>query len=137
MLDFVKFKGSQEWGLLALRVWLGIIFAVHGYWKLFGGLTGFQGFLASLGVPAPGLAAVLVALVEFLGGLALILGVLIQVAALLTAIDILVAYLLVHMPSGQFQVPAGAEFVVLILAGLLAVLFYEKKHLYALDNTFR
>jgi len=53
------------------------VFLVHGLQKLlvmgFGGVAGFFG---SLGVPAPGLFAVLVTLVEVLGVLALILGLL-------------------------------------------------------------
>src|SRR3954452_892823 len=75
---------DQGWGLTVLRIVVGIVFLVHGGQKLF--LMGFGGvasFLGSLGVPAPGVFAVIVTLAELLGGLALILGLFTRIAAVL------------------------------------------------------
>ena len=63
----------SNYGTLILRVIVGLVFIVHGYLKL-AGLEGTGGFLSSLGVPAAGLFAIIVALVEFLGGIALVVG---------------------------------------------------------------
>ena len=63
-------------GIALLRIVVGIVFVMHGQQKLFEmGVGGVGGFFASLGVPAPQLAAVVVSLLETVGGVALILGV--------------------------------------------------------------
>ena len=72
-------KTRMDVALLLLRSILGVVFVYHGAQKLFGiwggmGLEGFEGFLASIGVPFAGASAVLVAAIEFFGGLALIAG---------------------------------------------------------------
>ncbi len=59
--------------------------------------------------------AIVVTLVELVGGIALILGAFTRIAALLVAIDVLVAFFLVHMPNGFFASNGGVE-LVLILA---------------------
>ena len=62
-------------GLLVMRVMLAVVFMYHGAPKLFGGLEGFAGYLGSMGVPAPKVAAFLAALSEFGGGLVLLAGI--------------------------------------------------------------
>jgi putative oxidoreductase len=109
-------------GLTVLRVVVGIVFLVHGLQKLL--VVGFGGvaeFLGALGVPAPGLFAVLVTLVEALGGLALIVGLLTRLAAILLAVDMLVAILAVHLPNGFFASDFGYEFPLVLLAACVAL----------------
>src|SRR2546430_15634399 len=66
---------TANWGLVPLRLVVGLVFIVHGGQKLFVfGLGGAAGFMAKVGIPWPFLAAVVVIAVEILGGLALILG---------------------------------------------------------------
>src|SRR5437016_6578899 len=66
---------AVNWGLVPLRLVVGLVFAVHGAQKLFVfGLGGAAGFMAKVGIPLPSVAAVVVMAVEILGGLALILG---------------------------------------------------------------
>jgi uncharacterized membrane protein YhdT len=60
---------TQAWGLTILRVVVGIVFLVHGYQKLFHmGFHGVAGFFGHLGIPLPMVFAVIVTLVEFVGG---------------------------------------------------------------------
>ena len=81
----------QGWGLTILRVVVGLVFFVHGFQKLFlMGFGGVAGMMEGLGVPAPGLFAVILTLVELLGGLALILGLFTRLAAIPLAVDMLV-----------------------------------------------
>lgn len=110
----------SEWSALFLRLAVGAIFIAHGRQKLFGGLAGFGQYLESLGVPLPGLFALLVALVEFLGGICLLLGLFTRWAALLIAIVMLVAILRVHLPHGLTGAD-GFEFPLALLAAALSL----------------
>lgn len=110
-------KSFQEWAGLVLRVVVGIVFAAHGWQKLsMMGFDGVAGFFGSLGVPLPMLAAVVVTLLELVGGIALILGIGTRVVAALLAVDMLAALLLVHLPNGIFVSNNGYELVLLLLA---------------------
>jgi putative oxidoreductase len=115
---------AMPWGIALLRVVVGFAFFMHGQQKLFQmGIGGVSGFFASLGIPAPELAAVAVSLIETVGGLALILGVLTRVAGVLLAADMLVAMLLVHRPNGFYAGDGGIELVLVLGAAALALAF--------------
>lgn len=92
--------------LLIIRVFLGIVFFAHGAQKVFGwfGGGGLRGtityFKQALGVPPP--LTVLAALTEFLGGLAMIVGLLVRPAAVGFIIVMLVAIKTVHWRNGFF-----------------------------------
>ncbi|MBI2658565.1 DoxX family protein [Candidatus Woesearchaeota archaeon] len=117
-------NGLSQWTLALLRVVLGIVFAYHGYLKLFapGGFTGTVGFLTTLGIPLPTYSALLVAAVEFLGGIFLLLGMVTKWSSLLLIIDMLVALFMVHLKNGLLVSKGGYEFVLVLLAGLVVVL---------------
>lgn len=110
-----KFK---DYAVLSLRIALGIIFVYHGYQKLFGGLTGTSQFFTSLGIPLASFFAVVVALVEFFGGIALLIGFLTRWAAVLLGINMLVAFFLVHLKNGFSVGNGGVEFILALIAGL-------------------
>src|SRR5215469_10830938 len=66
---------NSGWGLTILRVVVGIVFVMHGGQKIFViGIQHVAGMFAHLGIPEPLVSAVVVSLVEFLGGIALIVG---------------------------------------------------------------
>jgi putative oxidoreductase len=116
----VNIVRMQGWGIAVLRVVVGIVFLAHGFQKLF--LMGFGGIaemFGGLGIPAPGLFAVIVTLVEFLGGLALIVGLFTRIAAILLAGDMLVAILTVHLPHGFFI--TNGELALVLLAANVAL----------------
>jgi putative oxidoreductase len=105
----------RAWGIAAIRFIVGLVFLVHGSQKLFVyGFGGVAGFMGKLGIPAPGVSAVVVTLVEFLGGLVLIAGLFTRWAAILLAIDMAVAVLAVHLRHGFFM-PQGYEFALTLL----------------------
>lgn len=63
--------GLRDEALLVLRVVAGGIIGYHGWLHIAGGLDGFGGFIATLGVPAPTLVAYLVTGLELAGGILL------------------------------------------------------------------
>ena len=95
-----------SWPLLIIRVFLGVIFFAHGAQKVFGwfggpGLKGTIGYFQnSLRVPPT--LAVLAALTECFGGLAVFVGLLTRLAALGLIAVMFVAVAKVHWRNGFF-----------------------------------
>jgi putative oxidoreductase len=108
--------------LLILRIACGIVFLYHGSAILFGafGGPGPQRFAAFLNAPAA--VGYLVGLAQFLGGLAIILGVLIRIGAVCIIIVMLGAIFLVHLHHGFDVSKGGVEFALTQLLIALALL---------------
>ncbi len=112
---------SPDWALAVLRVVVGFTFLMHGWQKLFElGFAGTMEMFVQMSVPLPGLTGPLVSVVELVGGALLLIGLATRLAAIVLAIDMLVAVLLVHL-AGGFFVPYGVELVLLLLAGAVAL----------------
>lgn len=108
-------------GSLALRLPAGIIFIGHGAQKLFGafggyGLEGTGQWMASIGLEPGYLMALGAGSAEFLGGIALLLGLLVRPAAVALAFTMLVAIFAVHFANGLFMSNNGYEFALSLLA---------------------
>lgn len=89
-------KHGASLGLFVLRVSVAVIFISSGWQKLDGGMEGFTGAVAGLGFPAAAFFAYAAALVEFVGGIAILLGIGTRVFAGLIAIVMLVAFFGAH-----------------------------------------
>jgi putative oxidoreductase len=108
-----------RWGMLPLRIVVGLVFLMHGGQKLFVyGLSGAAGAMTQMGIPLPGLAAVVVTFVELLGGLAILTGFFTRWAGLLLAIDMAVAILKVRLGAGFI---GGYEFELTLLGAALTL----------------
>ena len=111
-------------GLLVLRGVTGLVMATYGWRKLTGGVSGFAGFLDSLGIPVPTITAYVVVALEFGGGILLILGLLTRLWALLIAVEMIFTTLLVKVDVGLIgEQGAGAELDLMILAACLVLVF--------------
>jgi putative oxidoreductase len=124
---------NAGWGLTVLRVVVGIVFIMHGYQKLFvWGFDGVEQGFAGMGIPLPGISAIVVSLVEFFCGLALLLGLFTRLAAIPPAIVMIVAITMVHLKNGFYN-PQGVEFPLTLLAALVCLMLAGPGEA-ALDN---
>jgi putative oxidoreductase len=108
---------------LVLRVVLGGLFIWHGIDKFDAGISMVEEMFTMWGVPAPGLAAPLVAVVEIVGGIALVLGLATRVAAMLLSVVMIGALIYVKQDLGIISAGPmpGAELDLALLAGLVAL----------------
>jgi len=95
----------RPYGAAALRVCVGAVFLVHGAQKRFGllggpGLSGTASQLASLGLPSTMALAVALGVVEFGGGVLLILGSMTFWASLALLADVALIVWKLHYPHG-------------------------------------
>ena len=118
---------NPDLGLAILRVVVGVIFVAHGAPAVFGSMEGTAAVMDSLGVPLPIVAAWAVKLLEFVGGISLIVGFLVTPVALLLATHMMVGIVLVHAARGFYVVGpdanSGIEFNLLLMAALLMLVF--------------
>lgn len=113
---------TGDFAILALRLAVGVVLAYHGWLKI-PDVSGFAGFVDSLGVPAPELMAYVVTYLEFLGGIALILGLATRYVAALFVIEMAFTTMLVKVDVGLIAPEGGpgAELDILILAIALSL----------------
>ncbi len=119
----VEFPSSpvSRWGMVPLRLVVGLVFIMHGGMKLFVmGPAGTAAFMHQVGIPLPAVAAVVVTAVELLGGVVLVLGLFTRWAGLLLSMDMLVAILKVRLHGGFFA-PQGFEFEMTLLGAALTL----------------
>lgn len=122
---------KHDVAILALRLAAGVIFVLHGYGKLFGGMKMFTGMVAGLHFPAPTLFAYLAALSEFCGGIALILGIFPQVASFFIACVMLTAMIGVKKFSLPKADPDLALLAIAFAVGLMGAGRYSLQALLA------
>lgn len=120
---------ARELALLVGRLTIGGVFIVHGLSKLFtNGMDATVGLFAESGIPLPGLAAWFTALTELLGGLALVLGVALPLAAILISVVTIGAIVFVHAKNGFSVQSGGFEYVLALTGATLALGFNGGKY---------
>lgn len=121
----------DDWSLIALRIFLGVVMLPHGAQKVLGWFGGV-GFSATLhhftdGMGIPLVFALLAIIAEFFGALGLIVGLLTRIAAFGVGVTLGVAALMVHIENGFFmnwtgkQAGEGFEFHILVVGMALAL----------------
>jgi putative oxidoreductase len=112
-----RFEGL---GALVMRLVVGVIMVAHGYTKIIpsGALYNFSHTVGRMHLPL--WLGYFAAFTEFFGGMLLIVGLLTRVAALMTAIDMSVAIVKVHLHGGllgpnSFAFPLACFAIALML----------------------
>lgn len=91
---------SAPIAVLAGRVLLSILFIIAGFSKLTA-ISGTAGYFGSIGLPMPTATTVIVGLIEFLGGLAILVGFKTRFAAIVVAVFVLGATAVAHLDFSQ------------------------------------
>ncbi|WP_338450344.1 DoxX family protein [Niallia oryzisoli] len=126
---------NVEVGALILRVVLGITFFVHGLVKFQGGIENTVGWFASIGLP--GALAYVVAIIELVGGLALIIGLGSRVVSALLALLMIGATLKVKLAMGFLGNGQGAGYELdLALLAMAVFIALNGSKLLAVDQLF-
>jgi putative oxidoreductase len=106
------------WGITAVRLAAGFVLTLYGYQKFEGGLGAVSSYFARVGIPLPGLAAPLVAVLELVGGILLCLGFATRWLGLLFAVEFAVVTFWVAVPRAGWR---GSSLELMLLAA--AILF--------------
>jgi putative oxidoreductase len=122
------------WYAIPLRLIVGLGFIEHGYAKLSHGPAGFIAILHAIGMPYAHLLGWATIIVEIVGGICVLLGAVVPLAAAPMIVVLLVAIFTVHLPNGFSSIKllsydtAGAHFGqpgyetdLLYAAGLIAL----------------
>ncbi len=98
------------------RVFAGLLFSQHGFQKIFGMFGGKAVPLMSLFGAA--------GLIELIAGIAIALGLFTRLAAVISAIEMLVAYFMVHASGGLIPLVNQGELALLYFASFLVITIY-------------
>ncbi|MGA8222020.1 MAG: DoxX family protein [Candidatus Acidiferrales bacterium] len=100
--------------LLLLRAAMGIIFISHGYPKLFTHTRDMMPFFEHVGFP--GYFVYIAGVIEFFGGITLVIGLFTRISALLLAAEMAIAVWRVHLPQGPITQVKNYEFPLVLAA---------------------
>jgi putative oxidoreductase len=114
----VNLEKFRDVAPLLLRIGVGLIFIYAGWGKLTG-IEGTQQFFGNVGIPMAGIMAWVVAVVEFVGGIMVLVGFRIQIPAMLLAFIMVVAILATKL--GGEDVFRGMRLDLLLLLTSLAL----------------
>lgn len=117
------YDSALDFGLLLLRVVLGLTMAAHGYNKFFGGgrIPGTAGWFDSIGMKPGMFHARVAASTEMAAGLGLAVGLLTPVPAAGFVALMLVAAWTVHRANGFFIVKEGWEYNLVLAVAAVAL----------------
>ena len=116
---------NSDYFYFVFRVIIGALFLLHGIQKMsgiFAGKIAFPSLFFFAGF------------IETIGGALFIVGLLTRYVAIVTAIEMLVAYFTAHLPNGLSPLANKGEPVLLFFAAFLVLITHKPK--IALDNKF-
>ena len=147
--DLHNIGSSREWLIVPLRVMIGFGFAAHGYAKLSRGPEAFAITLQSIGISQPLFVAWVTTLLEFIGGICIMVGAFVLPLTLPLAVIMIAAILKVHLQFGFSSVkfkgmsatgiefgPVGYELNLLYITGLVTLALSRPAKL-SLDHWLR
>jgi putative oxidoreductase len=104
-----------------VRIVIGYILLMHGWVKVNTGIAGVAGFMAKLGLEPSQFFGGAAMFLETVGAICIILGLFTRFFAAALAIELGIAFLVVHLPKGFAAAQGGYEYVLLLGVVLLAI----------------
>ncbi|HXX52179.1 MAG TPA: DoxX family protein [Xanthobacteraceae bacterium] len=104
-----------------VRVSIGYILFMHGWTKLNTGIVGVAGFMAKNGLEPSQLFAGAAMFLETVGAVCIILGLFTRFFAAALAVELGIAFLVVHLPKGFAAAQGGYEHVLLLGIVMFAI----------------
>jgi len=126
MSTFERLSAYRPYGLAALRIITALLFIEHGTMKLFA----FPA--AQMAGPLPPLM-LFAALLELIGGILILVGLLTRPVAFLLAGEMAVAYFMAHAPNSIFPAVNQGDAAILFCFVFL-YLFFSGPGAFAVDN---
>ncbi|PDS77525.1 DoxX family protein [Rhizobium sp. L43] len=126
MSSFERLSAYRPYGLAALRIITALLFIEHGTMKLFG----FPASQMSGSLPPLMLFA---ALLELIGGILILVGLLTRPVAFLLAGEMAVAYFMAHAPNSFFPAVNQGDAAILFCFVFL-YLFFSGPGAFSIDN---
>lgn len=128
----------EDVGILIVRLIVGGLFLAHGAQKLFGwfrgaGLSGTAGWFESIDIKPGFFMALMVGIIELIGGLFLMIGLFAPFSAILLAVTMVCAIVKVHWRNGLWNTDNGYEYNLVLFAVLAAIAFIGAGK-YAIDS---
>jgi putative oxidoreductase len=125
----------HQWAPLFIRLIIGYGAMAHGWAKLSRGPAGFEKLLVLIAVPFPHVNSWVVPFAELIGGLAILVGAFVSIAAIPLLFMMLVAMFTIHLNYGFSSIktigltadgpifgPPGYEINLLYSAGLISII---------------
>ena len=104
-----------------MRIVTGAILFVHGWGKLGAGVAGVTGYFAKNGFPAPGGFAYAAIFLETVGAACVVVGLFTRFFAAALAIELGIAFLVIHLAKGFGVGGGGYEYVLLLGINMFAI----------------
>lgn len=118
---------NSDYFYFVFRVLIGLLFLLHGIQKIPGIIGGKTSILSLMG---------LAGIIEVIGGAMLILGIFTTYVAMITAVEMLVAYFKIHAPNGISPLVNKGEPSLLFFAAFLVLIAFGSRK-WALDNIIK
>jgi len=118
-MGLIEKYANKDYFYFVFRVFVGLLFLQHGLQKLFGMFGGLGGQPAEL-FSLMGLAG----FIEFIGGIAITLGLFARLVAFIAGIEMIIAYFMAHAPNGSIPLTNFGELPLLYFASFLVIMVY-------------
>lgn len=118
-MSLLPLGASRDLASFVLRLFVGVLFFLHG-WPKVKNLKGSVAWVRSTGWAWAAPFAYPFGILEFLGGIALVLGLLTRIVAILFVLEMIATTIFSHVKLGK-KLISGYELDLLYLAGALAV----------------